>query len=347
MRTTRNRRAHGVLAVTVAMLAAGCGGGVSTAPTNPQASTVAGGTANTSAAASPGLPNPFTVIARYSAASLGLNQPANLAIGPDGNLYVTDAHQRVVVFSSHGKFLRQWGRPGSGPGQFSFILRHATASGVSAALAIGADGRVYVDDSGNARIEVFNRNGGFIRMFGSYGYGNSQWLFSQSVAVDADGNIYVADDVQETLSMFSSTGAFEWRIGGTSESDPDLSGHFHFSSSSIDSHGVLLMANDDQNRIVSVDATGRKVGAFGSPEDFKAGPCDVTADAAGYIFVNSCNEPLQAPHYTEVFDHNLNLVGTWYPSGLGYAPQFGPNGEIFTLGDDGSIIQLRLNLAGG
>jgi streptogramin lyase len=346
MRTMHSRPAPVLLAVAVAMLAASCDGGTSTAGTNPQTSTVAGGAASSSATASHGLPNPFTITARYSAASLGLNEPANLTIGPDGNLYVTDASQRVTVISPQGKILRRWGRPGKVPGQFAFT-KYDAQSEMSAGIAVGADGRVYVDDSGNARIEVFTPIGRFLSLFGSFGNGKGQLLFSDYLALDAEGNVYVTDGQKEALLKFSPSGAFEWQIGGAGETDPDLSGHFHLSNSSIDSHGRIITPNDDQNRIVYVDAMGNKVDAFGSPQEFREGVCDVSVDSAGYTFVNSCQEPLLTPHYTEVFNRTHNLVGTWYPSPFGWAPQFGPNGEIFALGEDGSIIRLRITLRDG
>jgi streptogramin lyase len=346
MRTMHSRPVQ-VLLVAVAMLAAGCGGGTSTAATNSQASTGVGGTGSSSATTSPGLGNPFTIAARYSATSLGLNDPANLDIGPDGNLYVTDASQRVTVISPQGKVLRRWGHDGHGPGQFSFVKHDPTAPGVSAGIAVAADGRVYVADSGNARIEAFTPAGGFLLQFGSLGNADSQFVFPGALAVDGDGNVYVADGQELTLSKFSPSGTFDWRIGGTSETDLDLDGHLHLSSSNFDSHGRILIANDDKNRIVYLDAMGNNVDAFGSPADFRDGACDVTVNAAGYTFVNSCQEPLLTPHYTEVFDRTHNLVGTWYPSPFGWAPRFGPNGEIFTLGENGSIIRLRLTLAEG
>ena len=343
MRTVRSRSAVALLAVAVATLAASCAGATSTAATNSQTATVYGGTASSSATASPALPNPFTIAARYTASSLGLTDPANLAIGPDGNLYVTDAGQHVTVISPQGTILRHWGRYGSGPGQFSFITHQAGVQGVVAGIAVGSNRRVYVADSGNARIEVFTLTGRLLFQFGSFGNGDSQFLFPAYLAVDGNGNLYVSDEQKDTLSKFSPSGAFEWQIAGTSETDLDLS-IFQLSSSSIDLHGRLLIANDNEHRIVYIDAMGNKVEAFGSSADFRDSTCDVTVDAAGYTFVNSCQEPLATPHFSEVFDRTHNLVGTWYPSPFGWAPRFGPNGEIFTLGDDGSILRLRLTI---
>jgi len=210
-------------AVGLALLAAGCAGNAATATgTNP----------GSASAASRALPSPFTVTARYTAASLGLDRPDALAIGPDGNLYVTDLSQRVTVISPDGKVLRRWGRPGSGPGEFKFIARDPTTpTEVAGKIALGPDGLVYVSDSGNARIQVFTPQVRFVREFGSYGSGKGQFLLPGDVIADQAGNVYVADDQAQTLAKFTPAGKVLWTIGGGASSDPDLNGHFTWRAS--------------------------------------------------------------------------------------------------------------------
>jgi DNA-binding beta-propeller fold protein YncE len=289
-------------------------------------------------------PSPFVVEESYSPKSLGLKKPSTFAVGPDGNLYVTDAGQRVTVVSPNGEVLRRWGSRGHGPGQFSFVPREADDPVVSAGISVGPDGRVYVADSGNARIDVFSPSGRLIRSFGSFGVRDDQFELPIDPAADKAGNIYVVDDQKQTLAKFSSTGVPQWVIAGQSASDADLIGHFHTSSSGFDAHGRAVVANDDRSRIVYIDARGEKVDAFGKRDDFRDGACEISIDRAGYVFVTSCQDSFDTPHYMEVFDRAHRLVGSWEPSPLGWAPQFGPHGEVWGMAEDGSILRLRLTL---
>jgi DNA-binding beta-propeller fold protein YncE len=338
MERITTRLAAAAAAAGMALLAAGCSGAAGTA-TGTNTSPVG--------ATSRALPSPFTIMARYSAASLGLSQAHSFAVSPDGNLYLTDLSQRVTVISPAGKVLRRWGKPGSGPGEFRFIPNDPTAlTDVQNAIAVGPDGTVYVSDSGNGRVQVFTRDGGFIRQFGSYGSGTGQLLRPYDLVIDSAGNAYVADDQSETLTKFSPDGRVIWQIGGGSSSDPDLTGHFHFTS--IDAHGRLVVVNSDQDRVLYIDPNGHKVDAFspstsGSPVGTE---CEATVDAAGDTFVSGCGPNPTGP--TLVYDRAHRPIAMWPGTtySLVRSPVFGPDGEVFALATDGSILGLHVILPG-
>ena len=83
-----------------------------------------------------------------------LGGPNGIAFLPNGDFYVSDGYKnsRVVKFSKDGKYLMEWGTPGTGPGQF-----HTTHS-----VGIGPDGRLYVGDRGNLRDQIFDQNGKYL-----------------------------------------------------------------------------------------------------------------------------------------------------------------------------------------
>ena len=333
------RLAVAAAAAGLALLAAGCTG---------NAATTTGTSTSPAGATSRVLPSPFTITARYTAASLGLNHPGALAIGPDGNLYVTDYSQRVTVISPAGTVLRRWGKPGSSPGQFRFAPADpSTPADVVGKIAVGPDGKVYVSDSGNGRVQVFTADGRFVRQFGSYGSGRGQFFLSADLMADSAGNVYVADDQTETLTKFSPAGKVLWTIGGGQSSDTDLTGHFHLAS--IDAHGRLVMVNDDRQRILYIDSSGHKVDAFSPnfPAYFPGGgACEATVDAVGNTYVSGCGPLPTGP--TLVYDRAHRLIAKW--PGTTYSllasPVFGPPGEVFALAVDRTILELHIGLPG-
>lgn len=86
-----------------------------------------------------------------------LNEPADMAVDPsNGDVYIADGYgnHRVVVFDKTGKYLRQWGSSGTGPGQFQ-----PGDGGHPHCVVISKDNLVYACDRGSDRIQVFDKMG--------------------------------------------------------------------------------------------------------------------------------------------------------------------------------------------
>jgi DNA-binding beta-propeller fold protein YncE len=108
------------------------------------------------------------------------DRPTAVAFDDAGTVFVTDGynHSRVARFSASGAFERDWGTHGSGDGE----LR--TPHGV----CVDREGRVYVADRENARVQIFDRDGALVAIWPSALVGRP-W----AVACPADGFVYVVD----------------------------------------------------------------------------------------------------------------------------------------------------------
>jgi sugar lactone lactonase YvrE len=214
-------------------------------------------------------------------------------------------------------------------------------------IAVDQHGRVYVADSGNARIQVFTSTGHFIRQIGSYGTGAGRFQIPWAIAVGADGSVYVSDDREVRLTRLSPTGHQGWRLGGPG-TPADLVGHTHFGS--LDTQGRLVVANDDTSRIVYLSPHGQEVDAFGHgtsrdhASDFPEGSCDTTVDAQDYVYVAGCVITKTLGSLIQVYDPNHRLVGVWPHSPVLTAPRFGPNGLAVSVGVGfHSIVELAVD----
>jgi len=109
------------------------------------------------------------------------DQPTDVVIAPNGDIFVTDSHRggknnRVVRFTKDGRFVKEWGRKGSGPGEIS--EPHT--------IAMDSRGRLFVGDRENNRIQIFDQEGTFIAEWRQFGR-------PSGIYITADDTIYVAD----------------------------------------------------------------------------------------------------------------------------------------------------------
>jgi DNA-binding beta-propeller fold protein YncE len=133
-----------------------------------------------------------------------LARPGGMAIDTENRfLYVVDTQNDVVdVFDADNfKLLRKIGVAGkkhtlTDPGTFSLPTN----------VAVDKDGDVYVTDTLNDRVEIFDADGKFITMFGKNGDGPGSLSRPKGIAVDSDKHIWIADAMQQRVKVFNREG---------------------------------------------------------------------------------------------------------------------------------------------
>jgi sugar lactone lactonase YvrE len=174
---------------------------------------------------------------------------ANVTVDPKGDrIYLIDIggvgsqqHRVRVVDAATGAHLFDFGKRGTDPGDFNFPRD----------LAVGKDGRLYVVDSGNFRVQVFDRSGKFLKSFGSIGRQTGQFARPKEITADSAGNLYVVDTAFGNFQVFNPEGELLLYIGSRSEQD----GPARYMLPS----GIYA---DEDGRVYMVDQWFRKIDIF-------------------------------------------------------------------------------------
>jgi DNA-binding beta-propeller fold protein YncE len=112
----------------------------------------------------------------------GLSQPTDVIAAANGDIFVSEGHviggsiNRVSKWTKDGRFIKAFGKRGTGPGEFD----------VPHALALDSRGRLFVADRNNNRIQIFDQDGAFLDEWTQFGR-------PSGIAITKDDTIYVAD----------------------------------------------------------------------------------------------------------------------------------------------------------
>ncbi len=251
--------------------------------------------------------------------------PKNIAIDPDGSIYVTDAgNARVQKFDGNGTLIGGWGAYGSDNGQFhspsgiatganhtihvadsalnriqtfdeygNYISQWGT-SGRSPGefmspegVAVNSNGDVYVVDAGNDRVQKFTTEGEHLAEFGAGEYGRDGFRSPAGITIDADSNVLVSDTENSNIKKFDSDGNLLKVIDSSVGGIAVAAGGLH-----ADPEGNLYVADTAHNRILRLDSQGTSLAIWGNggirSGEFQV-PTDLALDGNGDLYVVDSN----------------------------------------------------------
>lgn len=234
----RTMRRHGVLAL--ALLVAAVGG---TACSETESGDV-----------EPSWCEGAVVVGRGGTGPLQFNYPRAMAWTPEGELLIVDRSGRVQVLGPDGAYRREWRMP-------------ECDQGFPTGISVAPDGEVWVADTHEHRITVFDRDGRVLRVFGEFGQAPGQFVFPTDIAFADDGLVYVSEyGGNDRIQVFRRDGSFVRSFGrhgvpGDGQTEPVFDRPQCVLSLGGDR---LLVADACNHRLVEVTTNGEFIRALGS-----------------------------------------------------------------------------------
>ena len=180
--------------------------------------------------------------------------PIGVAIGPSGDIYVTDTgNNRIQRFSPDGRFIVAWGEGGDELGQLDRPMHSV----------FGPDGYLYVAEYLNDRIQVFTENGEAIRSLGTSGTEPGTFDAPGGVAVASNHAVHVADFYNHRAHRLDASGD---PLGVMGSSGRALSGALHYPTDiAMLPDGGVVVADAYNNRVQVFESDGSFRRKWGGP----------------------------------------------------------------------------------
>ena len=172
---------------------------------------------------------------------LGLDQPSDLAVAPNRYIYIVDgANNRIVATDSDGRLKFTFGKEGLGKGEFKYPL----------GIDISDSGKVFIADSGNHRIQVFDLKGNFLSMFSVRRGSNEKPSDPADILVGNIRNyLYISDNDNHKIKVYKQDGTFQFEWGRFGEGE----GEFRYTG---------ILSSNKANEVFVVDVINTRVQKF-------------------------------------------------------------------------------------
>ena len=222
-------------------------------------------------------------VGRAEFAGTGFRNPTDLAIAPDGTVYVCNRSYEnrpdgvhVTVVTLDEEYVTEFGAYGEADGEFMWPT----------SIALDSKGNVYLADEWLNRISKFTSDGEFVSKWGTAGSGDGELNGPAGLQIDADDNIFVVDAGNSRVQKFTIDGKYISQFGSKGSED----GQFDMPwGIALDNDGRIYIADWRNDRIQIFSADGKweaSIGSTGSGVGQLNRPNGVTVDADGDIYVS-------------------------------------------------------------
>jgi sugar lactone lactonase YvrE len=222
-----------------------------------------------------------------------INDLRGLAIGKEGNIYISDmGNNRIHIFSSELKYEKSFGNKGLEPGNFNGPR----------GIAIDNENNVYVVDRDNGRIQKFDYFGNIIDGFGSKDE-KSLLIIPWGICTDKFDNIYVSSSGSHQIKKFDKNGRLIKYWGESGKIEGEFKNPLGIA---IDKFQNVYVADNLNNRIQKFDQEGNyllKWGTSGDEPGQMIGPYAIAIHDDMVYVAESTNFRIQ------LFDLNGNYLG--------------------------------------
>ncbi len=166
-------------------------------------------------------------------------QPSDVLVAPNGNIFVADGHgaggnNRIVKLSSDGTFIKEWGGTGAEAGEFRDP--HA--------LAMDSQGRLFVGDRGNSRIQIFDQEGEHLATWTQFGRPSGLFIDDNDILYSADSESNARSHPGWRRGIYIGSARDGWVTAfiPDPEADPDNSGTSAAEGIAVDARGNVYGA---------------------------------------------------------------------------------------------------------
>jgi DNA-binding beta-propeller fold protein YncE len=221
----------------------------------------------------------------YAQNGRGFNNPVDIGLGRDGVLYVLNRagsdvelrmpYKRVTMCTLDADYLGEFSSGGAEDGQLMWPV----------AIAIDAEGNLYISDEALQRISIFDSRGRFLGKWGIKGDGAGEFNRPAGLAFDQDQHLLVVDSLNNRIQRYTKDGRFlgQWGKGGCGPGELNLPWGM-----AVDPAGNIYVADWRNDRLQKFDAQGKCLASYGTSgqgDGEFSRPSGVDVDAAGNIYV--------------------------------------------------------------